>query len=63
MVEQQTFLWSLIGLAVACCLPIVYLVARLKALRKTDDNRHLDERALLRTVIDNVPDLDRKSVV
>lgn len=56
MVDQQTYLWSLAGLALACCLPIVYLIARLRALRHTGDHRHLGERALLRTVIDNVPD-------
>jgi two-component system sensor histidine kinase/response regulator len=56
MVDQQTYLWSLAGLAFAFCLPIVYLIARLKAVRHTGDHRYSGERALLRTVIDNVPD-------
>jgi two-component system sensor histidine kinase/response regulator len=56
MVDQQTYLWSLAGLALAFCLPIVYLIVRLKAVRHTGDHRYSGERALLRTVIDNVPD-------
>jgi PAS domain S-box-containing protein len=56
MVDQQTFLWSLAGLAIAFCLPIACLVARLRAVRRTGDDRQSGERALLRTVIDNVPD-------
>ncbi|WP_116810098.1 PAS domain-containing hybrid sensor histidine kinase/response regulator [Steroidobacter cummioxidans] len=53
---QQTLLWSLAGLAIALCLSIIYLVARLRAVQRTGDDRQSGERALLRTVIDNVPD-------
>ena len=56
MVDQQTFIWSLAGLALAFSLPIAYLLARLRALRRTGKDRQSGERALLRTVIDNVPD-------
>lgn len=56
MIAQQTYWWSLIGVAVAFGLPILYLVVRLRAVRRTGDDRHSVERALLRTVIDNVPD-------
>jgi two-component system, sensor histidine kinase and response regulator len=56
MIDQQTYLWSLAGLAVALCVPIAYLGARLRALRRSGDHRQSGERALLRTVIDNVPD-------
>lgn len=56
MIDQQTYLWSLAGLAVVLCLPIAYLIARLQAVQRTGDHRQSGERALLRTVIDNVPD-------
>lgn len=56
MVDQQTYLWSLAGLAIAFCLPVVYLAARLRAVQRTGNDRQSGERALLRTVIDNVPD-------
>jgi PAS domain S-box-containing protein len=56
MVDQQTFLWSLAGLASAFCLPIVYLMVRLRTVQRTGDDRQSGERALLRTVIDNIPD-------
>ena len=54
--DQQTLLWSLAGLAIASCLCSVYLLVRLRAVRRTGDDRQSGERALLRTVIDNVPD-------
>jgi two-component system, sensor histidine kinase and response regulator len=56
MIDQQTYLWSLAGLAFACGLPIVYLIVRLRAVQHTGDHRYSSERALLRTVIDNIPD-------
>jgi PAS domain S-box-containing protein len=56
MVDQQTYVWSLAGLALLLVLPILYLVVRLRTVRHTDAHRQSGERALLRTVIDNVPD-------
>jgi two-component system, sensor histidine kinase and response regulator len=56
MIDQQTYLWSLAGLAIALCVPIAYLSMRLQAVRRSGDHRQSGERALLRTVIDNVPD-------
>jgi len=56
MIDQQTYLWSLALLASAAGLPIVYLARKLRLARRTDDHRQSGERALLRTVIDNVPD-------
>ncbi|HWK51030.1 MAG TPA: response regulator, partial [Steroidobacter sp.] len=53
---QQTLLWSLAGLVIAFGVPIIYLIARLRAVQRTGDDRQSGERALLRTVIDNVPD-------
>lgn len=56
MIDQQTYLWSLAGLSVVFCLPIAYLIARLREVQRNGDHRRSGERALLRTVIDNVPD-------
>src|SRR5688500_16584179 len=56
VIDQHTYLWSLAGLLVALGLPIVYLAARLRSVRRTVDHRRSGERALLRTVIDNIPD-------
>ncbi|MDY6948816.1 MAG: response regulator [Pseudomonadota bacterium] len=56
MIDQQTYVWSLAGLSVAFCLPIAYLLARLRAVQRSGNHRQSGERALLRTVIDNVPD-------
>jgi PAS domain S-box-containing protein len=56
MVDLQIFLWSLVGLTVVFCLPIAFLVARLNEVQRNGEDRHSGERALLRTVIDNVPD-------
>jgi PAS domain S-box-containing protein len=56
MIDQQTYIWSLVGVAIAFALPVLYLVARLRAVRRSGDDRQSGERALLRTVIDNVPD-------
>jgi len=56
MIEQQTFIWSLAGLALAFCVPIAWLLAKLRSVQRTEDHRHSGERALLRTVIDNIPD-------
>jgi len=56
MVDHQTYLWSLAGLTLAFCLPVVYLLARLRAVQRSGNDRRSGERALLRTVIDNVPD-------
>jgi PAS domain S-box-containing protein len=56
MIEQQTYLWSLAALAAVLCLPIAYLWRKLLAAQRSGDSRQSDERALLRTVIDNIPD-------
>ncbi len=56
MIDHQTFFWSLALLAAALCLPLLYLTGKLRTARRNDDKRQQDERALLRTVIDNIPD-------
>jgi PAS domain S-box-containing protein len=56
MIDQQTYVWSLAGLALFLVLAILYLIVRLRTVRHTDAHRQSGERALLRTVIDNVPD-------
>lgn len=56
VISQQTYLWSLAGLTIVLCLPMAYLIARIRAVRRTGDHRQSGERALLRTVIDNIPD-------
>ncbi len=56
MIGQQTYLWSLALLAAALCLPIAYLLRKLRAAHRAEDRQQSGERALLRTVIDNIPD-------
>jgi len=56
MIDQQVYVLSLVALALALSVPLAILARQARGLQTERDVRHAKERAMLRAVIDNVPD-------